>query len=200
MESSRSERWASIADVFLSAAVEWVQKVLGAFLCKEPVIFVCVAYDPAAEGYPLPTIGVGTMSEREAIARRPRVQKRLREVGDVARMGFYNPAHYRNFDVASLRGDRHVVDRLGLELERAHGDWDCVYRQLGVRLSSVDWSNLLPVSGDFVVFVTDLQMSQWRGNFLSSVPAGVRDALRKAGWIPDLSRDVGAGRDDESVR
>lgn len=175
----------SIKEALIRSILEWAQATLRVAAFQEPVIFVCIAYDPACEGFPAPKLCLGTERERQELAIAPLTQKRLARLGDLARQSFYNPANYSNFDTPLLKGEREQMDALGEEIAQdINCDWDDFYFALGRRMQAIQWQRWLHTTPDFVCYTTDIQLSTWDLIFASIVPHEIRRSLFSEGWIP----------------
>jgi hypothetical protein len=153
----------------------------------ETACCVVLAYDTeAAEPLP-PLLGVGLVRERdELLASAPEVP--LPSL-------LWNPAEFSLFDLEALALDDDTS--AGRDLESA---WAALVAQMRRRgrvsdlarllsrvaweLSGRDWSTSLPVSDDFVIYATDLQLCDLGRNMRASLfPERLRE-LRRRGWLP----------------
>ena len=163
--------------------LEWTITNVSEIEFKESVFALCIAYDPAAEGFFGATVGIGLESERLQLASKLISPERLNRLGDYVFSELYNPAHFKNFDIPPLYKERDKIYELGENLAIENISWEDFYFELGLKLAQIDWSEYLKVTDDFVAYTTDLEQFVWEKNFMSSAPQNIRQKLFENGWL-----------------
>jgi len=101
--------------------------------------------------------------------------------------GNWNPAGRRFFDIPEL-GVREWKDqwseRTRALIAPSEPAWRRFYVRVGRELNEREWSSRVPMTDDFVVFATDLDMGDALENVRAGVPYGQRELLVERGWMP----------------
>ncbi len=153
---------------------------------NETAYCLVLAYDPSAPE-PLPLLGVGLVRERDDL---------LASASEEPLPALlWNPVAFSLYDIEALELD--ADDAVGRDLESAWtalttqmhrrgrgGDLGRLLSRVAWELSGRDWSTTLPVSDDFVIYATDLELSELSRNMAASLfPERLRE-LRRRGWLP----------------
>lgn len=153
----------------------------------ETAYCLVLAYDAGASEPLPPLLGVGLVRERDELLASARE-------GPLPSL-LWNPAEFSLYDDELLALDTDTAAGRDLEsacealtaqmLRRGRGaDVGRLLSRVAWELSGRDWSASLPVSDDFVIYATDLALTELSRNMAASLfPERLRE-LRRRGWLP----------------
>ena len=160
--------------------VEQIQKVVIGYDLREPACCLALAYGTESSEEALPPIlALGLENERD----------RWRSAAEQTAEAFWNPASFSTFDCDELELDdpatlseadaikHHLKDADNMNVVRK------LLVQVAKKLNSVHWSEVIPVTQDFIVYAVDLEGSHWGESIKAAVPARKRKALQALGLI-----------------
>jgi hypothetical protein len=155
--------------------VNLIPKVIRRAKKKEPAFCVALAYD--FENDPLPPyLGIGTVRERD---------RWLQEKGKEARAFLWNPAEYARYEDGTLNlVDKRLEEDCEILCQLLLAKFDTWTAQkllngVTMELNRHDWSKVLPVTDDFVVYAVDLEGAHLQKNLKAGVPRQKLNLLRK---------------------
>ena len=155
--------------------VQLVPEVVRKSRIKDRAFAVALAYDWENDPLP-PYIGVGLESER---------QHWLSSKGKEAKAFLWNPAEYKRYEDGTLNlSDKELEEDCEIlcQLILAKSDTWSAQKLLNgatMELNKRDWSKVLPVTEDFVVYAVDLEGAHLKPNMKAAVPAQTLAMLRK---------------------
>ena len=155
--------------------VDLIPKVVRKAKITEPAYCLGLAYDFENDPLP-PCIGIGLARER---------QQWFESRGKEARALLWNPAEYARYEDGSLNlvdKDLDEACEIFCQLILAKFDtWSAqkVLNRVTLKLNERDWSRLLPVTDDFIVYAVDFEGFHLATNLKAGVPQKRLRLLRK---------------------
>ena len=155
--------------------LQLIPKAVSKSKIKEPAYCVALAYD--FENDPLPPyIGVGTARERA---------QWLQSKGKEAKVFLWNPAEYARYEDGTLNlVDKELEEECEILCQRLLAKFDTwtaqkLLNSVTMELNRRDWSKVIPVTDDFIVYAVDLEGSRLRPNLKAGVPSAKLALLRR---------------------
>lgn len=167
----------NVAEAVKAAIIEVVKN----WQTPERAYCLAISYDDEGNDLFPPTIGIGLESERSRWA----VQhgERLKEF-------VWNPAEFANFataplsvELSDMKEDVRMLNQLISE-QGAYAKGIRVIRKVAAELGKLDWSKMLDITGDFVVYSVGTELADLEADLRACIGAKKLAALKKANLIP----------------
>ena len=169
----------ALGRVVTDALVQRVVQRLKAWSQPEPAWCLALSYSDDGNAIFPPLLGVGFESERRAWL-----------AGKNAATYLWNPAEYRCFDPEELSLDLPGMDAQVRMLNQLIADKDAgdkgvaLVRRVAKELRELDWSELMDVADDFVVFSVGTELVELEKDLKNAFGAKRFKELKKDGLVP----------------
>jgi hypothetical protein len=169
----------SLTEVVRRRLLEAIPKTVKAAGIKEPVYCVALAYDGEGNDVLGPYLGIGLESERE---------QWRRQHGEQAWLHIWNPAEFKHYEKphTQLGKDDQELTEASEWLNNALEDRDSktpaikLLVEVAAELEKLNWSRLLKVTPDFVVYAVDFELRDLRKNLKKIVAPGKLSEFKAA--------------------
>ena len=146
----------TITSIIKEALIDLIPKIISAANIQDTVYCVALVYDKESDSCLPPLLGLGRESERMAWRQK---------YGQQAKDFVWNPAEFFLFDQPHLSiNDRDLLQACKLFNQKVSAEENCsAARQLlnnvAAKLMRFEWSKVLNVTPDFVVYAVDLELT-----------------------------------------
>ncbi|MCZ7542262.1 MAG: hypothetical protein M5R40_01410 [Anaerolineae bacterium] len=159
--------------------IKEIPRLIANWAVRGPAYCVALMYWPQPWSLFSPMIGVGLESERATW---------VKQYPERTKMVLWNPVEFMHNGYVTADSDKDIGDVLDLLdqqifLTGRHDFGMALFDRIVIELQRFNWSDILDITSDFVVIVTDSDYEMFDSHLAATVPVPLLATLRTKGYF-----------------